>query len=122
VHLIGGLAGTLLVGFLATSAAPAGVNGLFYGGGFDQLWKQAIAAFAVMTFSFVGALIIALGLKYTIGLRVDGDAERAGIDETEHAEAGYEFSTIFTGTGSPNNKPAQALPIDKVQASTSQEG
>ena len=41
VHLVGGLTGTLLIGFLATAAAPAGVDGLFYGGGFDQLGKQA---------------------------------------------------------------------------------
>jgi len=121
VHLIGGLAGTLAVGLLATRAAPAGVNGLFYGGGTDQLWRQAVAAFAVMIFSFVGALIIALALKYTIGLRVDGEAERTGIDETEHAEAGYELSAVFTGSGSPNNRAA-ALPTSKVPASAGQEG
>jgi Amt family ammonium transporter len=121
VHLFGGLAGTLAVGFLATAVAPAGVNGLFYGGGTDQLWRQAVAAFAVMVFSFVGASIIALVLKYTIGLRVDGEAERTGIDETEHAEAGYELSTIFTGTGSPNSRAAQ-LPTSKVPASAGQEG
>ena len=51
VHLFGGLWGTLAVGFLATEAAPAGVNGLFYGGGVDQLWRQAVGAFAVLFFS-----------------------------------------------------------------------
>jgi Amt family ammonium transporter len=123
VHLIGGLAGTLLVGFFATTAAPAGVNGLFYGGGTDQLWRQAVAAFAVMIFSFVGALIIALVLKYTIGLRVDQEAERTGIDETEHAEAGYELSTIFTtGTGLSNSRPTAALPTSKVPASAARKG
>ena len=44
VHLVGGLWGTLAVGLLATEAAPAGVNGLFYGGGVDQLWRQAVGA------------------------------------------------------------------------------
>ncbi|MDT5080480.1 MAG: ammonium transporter, Amt family, partial [Mycobacterium sp.] len=39
VHMIGGLTGTLLIGFFATSNAPAAVSGLFYGGGFDQLWR-----------------------------------------------------------------------------------
>ena len=121
VHLVGGLTGTLLVGLLATSAAPAGVNGLFYGGGFDQLWRQAVAAFAVMIFSFVGALIIALVLRYTIGLRVDREAERAGIDETEHAEAGYELSSILTGVGSSNSRVTQT-PAGKIPASTGQEG
>ncbi len=119
VHLVGGLVGTLAVGFLATSAAPAAVNGLFYGGGVAQLWRQAVAAGAVLAYSFVGALIIASVLKYTIGLRLDGDAELAGIDETEHAEAGYELSTIYTGSG--NSRAAQASP-GKIPASAGQEG
>jgi Amt family ammonium transporter len=122
VHLVGGWAGTLAVGFLATAAAPAGVNGLFYGGGLDQLWRQAVAAFAVMVYSFVGALIISLLLKYTIGLRVDREAEQTGIDETEHAEAGYELSAIFAGGGSPGSRPAQAPAPSKVPASAGQEG
>ena len=42
VHLVGGLWGTIAIGFLATAAAPAGVDGLFYGGGVDQLWRQAV--------------------------------------------------------------------------------
>ena len=122
VHLVGGLVGTLLVGFLATASAPAGVDGLFYGGGVSQLVRQAVAAFAVMIFSFVSALIIALVLKYTIGLRLDAEAEQSGIDEFEHAEAGYELSAIFTGSGLSNSKPAQPLPSGKVRAPASQEG
>ena len=47
VHLVGGLVGTLLVGLFASDAAPAGKNGLFYGGGFDQLWRQAVGAVSV---------------------------------------------------------------------------
>jgi Amt family ammonium transporter len=122
VHLIGGLAGTLLVGFLATASAPAGVDGLFYGGGAGQLVRQAVAAFAVMIYSFVGALIIALVLKYTIGLRLDREAEQTGIDEVEHAEAGYELSAIFTGSGLSNSQRSQPLPTGKVPASAGQEG
>ncbi len=41
VHLVGGLTGTILIGFFATPEAPAAVAGLFYGGGPDQLWRQA---------------------------------------------------------------------------------
>ena len=43
VHLVGGLIGTLLIGLLATKGSPTGAagldvnDGLFYGGGFDQL-------------------------------------------------------------------------------------
>jgi Amt family ammonium transporter len=116
VHLIGGLVGTLLIGFLATAAAPAGVDGLFYGGGTDQLWRQAVAAGAVMLYSFVVTLILGLILKYTIGIRVDREAELSGIDEAEHAELGYELSGIQT-LGGGMSKAAEALAPAKVPAS-----
>ena len=48
MHLVGGLFGTLMVGLVATKEAPAAVSGLFYGGGTEQLVKQAIGAFAVL--------------------------------------------------------------------------
>src|ERR671916_1385824 len=44
VHLIGGLWGTLAIGLLATEAAPAGVSGLFYGGGPGPPWGQGRGA------------------------------------------------------------------------------
>src|ERR1700760_2306303 len=60
VHLVGGVIGTLLIGLFASAAMPNKTDGLFYGGGLDQLWKQAIAAGAVMAYSFVVAYAIAL--------------------------------------------------------------
>jgi Amt family ammonium transporter len=88
VHLVGGLVGTLLVGFFATSSAPAGVDGLFYGGGVDQLWRQAVGALAVLVYSFVIALVLAYIVKAIMGLRVTAEEEATGIDEVEHAETG----------------------------------
>ena len=81
VHLIGGLAGTLLVGLLAAPESPAingvaGVSkGLFYGGGWNQLERQAVGAFSVLFYSAIVTLILALILKYTIGLRLSPEAE-----------------------------------------------
>jgi Amt family ammonium transporter len=92
VHLVGGLFGTLAVGLVATAEAPAAVTGLFYGGGFDQLIKQAIGAFAVLGYSAIGTAILALIVKYTIGLRLDKEEEANGIDEAEHAETAYELA------------------------------
>jgi Amt family ammonium transporter len=97
VHLVGGLVGTLLIGFLATESAPAGVNGLFYGGGATQLVSQAIAAFAVLAFSFVVSLAIAKVLDLTIGFRISEDDEVAGVDRVTHAETAYELTD--TGAG-----------------------
>ena len=94
VHLVGGIAGTLLVGLVAAPEAGAGVTGLFYGGGFDQLWRQAVGAGAVLLYSAIGTTILALIVKFTIGLRLDEEEEVNGIDEAEHAETGYDFATV----------------------------
>ncbi len=99
VHLVGGLVGTLMVGLVATAEAPAAVDGLFYGGGLDQMWRQAVGAFAVLGYSAVVTAILALIVKYTIGLRLDNEAEAAGIDESEHAETAYDFAAAGGGGG-----------------------
>ncbi len=98
VHLVGGIVGTLLVGVVAAPEAGAGVAGLFYGGGFDQLWRQAVGAGAVLLYSAIGTAILALIVKYTIGLRLDREDEASGIDEAEHAETGYDFATAGGGS------------------------
>jgi len=104
VHLVGGLLGTLAIGLLATDAAPAGVNGLFFGGGFDQLGKQAIGAGAVLVYSFVISIVLALIIKATRGFRVTADQEVSGIDLAIHAESAYELGEsggggVFAGVG-----------------------
>ena len=98
VHLVGGLIGTLMVGLVAAPEAPAAVAGLFYGGGTDQLWRQAVGAFAVLGYSAVVTAILALLLKYTIGLRLDREAEATGVDEAEHAETAYDFAVSGGGS------------------------
>ncbi len=95
VHLVGGLVGTILIGFFATDANstwyPDGAqNGLFYGGGLTQLATQTIVALAAVLFSFTATYVIALILKATIGLRVSDEAEVGGIDLAVHAETAYE--------------------------------
>ncbi len=96
VHLVGGLVGTLLIGFLGKGAfANADSSaGLFYGGGFMQLGRQALAAASVMVYSFVVTYIIALIIKHTIGLRLTPEAELSGADINEHAEVGYDLSNV----------------------------
>ena len=82
VHLVGGLWGTLAVGFLAHRGRSGWTsNGLFYGGGVDQLWRQAVGAFAVLLYSLDLTLVIGFVLHKTIGFRVSEEEERAGVDE-----------------------------------------
>jgi Amt family ammonium transporter len=100
VHLVGGLVGTLLIGFfskLSVNTASVGDDGLFYGGGFTQLGRQAVAAGAVLGYSFLLTLIIGMLIKYTIGFRVTDEAEAAGIDEAEHKETAYDFGSFGGG-------------------------
>ena len=44
-----------------------------------------------MVFSGVLTAVIALVLKYTMGWRITEADERAGIDISQHAEAGYDL-------------------------------
>jgi Amt family ammonium transporter len=108
VHLVGGLVGTLLIGFFATTSVNSlGANGLFYGGGLTQLGKQAIAAGAVLVYSFVLTFIIGWVIKKAGGFRVSAEDEVSGIDEAQHAESAYDF-TGTGGGGAPATIPVKS--------------
>ncbi|MFJ6652351.1 ammonium transporter [Microbacterium sp. NPDC091313] len=83
IHLVGGLIGTLYLGIFANG------TGLIYSGEFTQLMVQAIAAFAVLIYSFVLAYIIGFAIEKTMGFRVKNEDEIAGIDTVVHGEEGY---------------------------------
>jgi Amt family ammonium transporter len=91
VHLVGGLIGTVLLGFFGDSAVnEGGADGLFYGGGGELLKDQIVAALGVMLFSGVLSYVIAVGIDKTVGLRVDPDDELVGLDQSQHAESAYQ--------------------------------
>ena len=107
VHLVGGLVGSLGIGFLATTRVnELGKDGLLYGGGLDLLGTQAIGSFSVLAYSFVMTLLIGFALVRTIGLRIPSDDEVSGIDLLEHAESGYDLSASG-GTGRAPSRPAK---------------
>ncbi|HEX6921660.1 MAG TPA: ammonium transporter [Actinomycetes bacterium] len=112
VHLVGGVVGTLLIGVLATKDAPAAVDGLLYGGGLDQLWRQAVAAGAVLAFSFFVTLVIGKAIDLVMGFRVVEEHEITGVDVTTHAESAYEFGAV-TGAGYRASAPTAALGASK---------
>jgi Amt family ammonium transporter len=97
VHFVGGLVGSLLIGFFANpeffDRTPDGslqfAEGIFYGGGASLLLEQALANGAAIVWSFVITLVIMIVLKKTIGVRVDDEAERTGLDLALHAETAY---------------------------------
>jgi ammonium transporter, Amt family len=113
VHLVGGLWGTIAIGFLATADAPAAVDGLLYGGGVDQLWRQVVGAVAVLVFSFVVTYLIGLAIRATMGFRVDEEQEVTGIDTVVHAESGYDFASLgSSGSTAPLGGQARATAQD----------
>lgn len=97
VHMVAGLIGTLLVGLMATSPAPAAIKGLFCGSGLDRLRRQAVGAFTVPAYSAVVTAILSLIVKHTTGLRLSEKAEVSGIEKAEHGEIGYYFA-VAAGT------------------------
>lgn len=116
VHLVGGLTGTILVGLFAhvgdgvngTWYLDGSQNGLFYGGGADQLITQVIVALAAVVFSGVLTTIIAFALKATMGVRVSEEAEVAGIDVSVHGETAYEALPATRGRSIDTSVPSAA--------------
>ncbi|MEJ7832855.1 MAG: ammonium transporter [Nocardioides sp.] len=103
VHLVGGLVGTFGIGLIATAAASTGVDGLFYGGGLDQLWRQLVGGGAVLVYAFVMSGIIGYVVQRTMGFRIDEEHELSGIDLVIHAETAYDLhataGTRSSGSG-----------------------
>ncbi|GAA2024651.1 ammonium transporter [Agromyces tropicus] len=88
IHLVGGLIGTLYLGFFATG------TGLFVGGDAGQLAVQAIAAIGVLLYSFIVAFVVGFAIEKTIGFRVKNEDELAGIDTIVHGEEGYKLESV----------------------------
>jgi Amt family ammonium transporter len=117
VHMVGGVLGSLLIGFFARGKGQSDVQGLFYGGGLDQFWKQCAGVFAVLAYSLIASAILAFLLDKTIGMRVSEDEEISGIDQAEHAETAYDFSgagggaartAVPAGAAAPQSKKVDA--------------
>ena len=109
VHLVGGLWGTIAIGFLADPDAPAGLESLIFGGSVDQLWRQVVGAVAVLVFSFVLTWIIGTVIQKTMGFRIAEEDEITGIDNVVHAESGYDFASLgSSGSTAPLAGQARA--------------
>jgi Amt family ammonium transporter len=89
VHGIGGTWGALATGLFASKAVnAAGADGLFFGNP-AQLGIQAMAVLVTMVFVFVGTLIILAVVDAIMGLRVNEEDERIGLDLSQHDEKAY---------------------------------
>jgi len=101
VHLVGGIWGSLSIGFFGTHVVNSiGLDGILYGGGADLLVKQALGVGLVAGYSFIATLIIGYAIEKTIGFRVSREVEIEGIDLKEHAESAYELASSSRGGAS----------------------
>jgi Amt family ammonium transporter len=97
VHFVGGLVGSVLIGFFANPsffAAPDAeglpfMEGIFYGGSAELLVEQVLANLAAVVWSFAITFGIMVALKKTIGVRVDAETESTGLDLALHGETAY---------------------------------
>ncbi|WP_409433051.1 ammonium transporter [Litorimonas sp. RW-G-Af-16] len=81
VHGVGGMLGILLLPFLSATALG--------GTGDGDFMVQLTGTLAVVAWSAIASVIILFGLKITMGLRVDEEAEYQGLDISQHGESAY---------------------------------
>jgi Amt family ammonium transporter len=99
VHLVAGLVGTLAIGLFANAEITGEAAGLLYGGGLGLLGAQAAGALATFVYSFALSYALAKLVDKTIGFRVSEEEELQGLDQTTHAETGYELTTLGSAGG-----------------------
>ena len=91
VHGIGGIVGALLTGVFVAD----GFGGVGLGDGMTiskQVWAQFLSILVTLVWSGVLSFIILKIVDATIGLRVEEDEERMGLDLSQHNERGYNLS------------------------------
>jgi Amt family ammonium transporter len=105
VHLVGGITGCVLIGFVGTDTSPQGVaglfggmNGLLYGGDATLLGHQILGALFTIVWTGILTAVIGYAIKYTIGWRVTEDEELDGIDFAEHGETAYDLDGRSAGS------------------------
>ncbi len=104
VHGINGAFGCLAIGLFADGKYGAGWNGvanktptgLFYGGGFEQLFAELIGVTANFLWVFPTALIFFWIIEKTIGNRTTAKAEIEGLDIHEMGVAGYSHEDPYS--------------------------
>ncbi|WP_202905662.1 ammonium transporter [Cypionkella psychrotolerans] len=87
IHGVGGIIGAVLTGVFSAGSL-GGVKGDDYSIG-AQVWIQIEAVAITLVWSGVISFIIYKLIDMTIGLRVDADTERQGLDLASHGEAAY---------------------------------
>ena len=90
VHLVGGIVGSLLLGFFGDCRATGSASTACSSAAAPTCWSTSSSPSARRSlYSAVVTFIIAKGVDLVFGLRVDEDAEDTGLDLSQHAETAY---------------------------------
>ena len=90
-HGFPGLLGGILVGIFSSNKINSTIsNGLIYGG-YQLLYKQIVVTLIVALYSFITTYLILYFLDKTIGIRVNINDEKTGLDESIHGEKAYNY-------------------------------
>ena len=97
VHCVGSIVGMLMVGFLANAEVNPAIATTFkvgeqtvaLTGSFGQFKNQLIAVLFTAALASIVTYILLKIISVTIGLRVEPEAEHAGLDVSEHGESAY---------------------------------
>ena len=97
VHCVGSIVGMVLLGLLASAEVNPLIAATFQKNGAPvslvgspgQLVNQLLGIAAAFALSAVVTFILLKVIGATIGLRVDSEAEHAGLDISEHGESAY---------------------------------
>ena len=87
VHGVGGIVGAILTGVFATSAVGGSAASGLIDGNTAQLWIQVKGVLYTVVWCAVASFVMLKLIDLVIGLRVDKDSEREGLDLALHGES-----------------------------------
>jgi Amt family ammonium transporter len=87
VHGMGGVIGTICLGFFADKAVNSAIpNGLFFGGDGWLLFKEIVAILIAVVYAFFFTLILFRVINKFIPVRVSEHVQTVGLDLVHHGE------------------------------------
>ncbi len=115
VHGACGIWGTLSLGLFA-QGNYGGVEGLFYGGGTDQLIAQVKGSALIIVATAIVGVALMFGLKALGLLRVSEAGELEGLDIHEHGAPAYHPEYPYMGYSSTGDGSSAPLPAGASMA------
>jgi len=94
VHGIGGVFGTIMLGFFASKAVnAAGADGLIFGDS-SFFVKEIVAVVAASIYAFIFTYIMLIIINWITPVKVDADVQKVGLDIGYHGEKAYDEGVL----------------------------